>query len=51
MEKLREVNLDDVDEDQQAYLNDLMAYLLKWLSGHILGMDKKIGEFYRSSSN
>ncbi|MQN02362.1 MAG: hemerythrin [Lachnospiraceae bacterium] len=42
---LEKIDLEEVDEDQEAYLTDLLAYLLKWLSGHILGMDKKIGEF------
>ena len=45
VDKLEEINLDEVDEDQEAYLSDLLEYLLHWLTGHILGMDKKIGEF------
>ena len=45
VEKLEEINLDDVDENQEAYLSDAAEYLLHWLTGHILGMDKKIGEF------
>lgn len=43
--ELNQVNLDDIDEDQEAYLTDLLEYLLHWLTTHILGMDKKIGEF------
>lgn len=49
VEKLNEVDLDEADEDQEAYLNDLLSFLLKWLSGHILGMDKKIGDFVRNN--
>ena len=45
VDKLEEINLDEVDENQEAYLSDLLEYLLHWLTGHILGMDKKIGEF------
>ncbi|MGN0271043.1 MAG: bacteriohemerythrin [Candidatus Weimeria sp.] len=45
VDKLEEINLDEVDENQEAYLSDLLEYLLHWLTAHILGMDKKIGEF------
>ena len=40
--------LDDIDNDQQAYLLDLINYLVGWLANHILGSDKKIGEYVRS---
>lgn len=46
VEKLNEIDLDNVDNDQQGYLNDLLAFLLNWLTNHILKMDKKIGAFY-----
>lgn len=49
VDKLNEVDLDEADEEQEAYLNDLLSFLLKWLSGHILGMDKKIGDFVREN--
>ena len=42
IDDLDKIDLDSVDENQEAYLEDLLEYLLKWLSGHILGMDKKI---------
>lgn len=45
IEKLEGINLDDLDDSQQEYLEDLIAFLLDWLSAHILGMDKKIGVF------
>lgn len=48
MEHLVEIDLsdlDDMDNNQQEYLNDLIRFLLGWLSIHILGADKKIGEF------
>lgn len=44
-EKLAEINLDQMDENQQEYLEELLDFLIKWLSVHILHMDKKIGEF------
>lgn len=43
-EKLAEINLEQVDENQQEYLEELLDYLLNWLSAHILHMDKKIGD-------
>lgn len=45
IDKLSEMNLDDLDEHQQDYLEDLITFLLNWLTVHILHMDKKIGEF------
>ena len=44
-EKLAEINLEEVDDNQQDYLEELVDYLLRWLSVHILHMDKKIGDF------
>lgn len=45
IDKLSSINPEDLDEHQQEYLEDLISFLLKWLSTHILHMDKKIGEF------
>lgn len=42
VEKLTEINLDEVDDNQQEYLEELIAFLLGWLSNHILKADKKI---------
>ncbi|WP_022749836.1 bacteriohemerythrin [Lachnobacterium bovis] len=51
IEKLNEIDLENIDDDQQGYLNDLLAFLLNWLTTHILKMDKKIGEFYKKTNN
>lgn len=48
IEKLAEVNLDSMDDNQQEYLEELIDFLLNWLSVHILHMDKKIGEYVNS---
>ncbi len=40
--KLREINLDEIDENQQEYLEELMEFLFGWLSNHILRSDKMI---------
>ena len=42
VDKLNEVNLDDVDDNQQKYLTELVDYLLSWLVNHILKVDKLI---------
>lgn len=45
IDKISKINLEDVDEHQQDYLEHIVQFLLDWLTVHILHMDKKIGEF------
>ena len=48
IERLVEINvdgLDEIDNNQQAYLLDLVDFLVSWLSNHIIAADKKIGIF------
>ena len=40
--RLNEINLDDMDDNQKEYLDELLQFLLSWLSNHILKMDKQI---------
>ena len=50
VERLVEIDLtelDDMDDNQQEYLIDLIQFLAGWLINHILGSDKKIGEYMR----
>lgn len=42
VDKLTEINLDEVDDNQQAYLEELIRFLLGWLINHIKRVDKKI---------
>lgn len=35
------INLDEVDENQDAYLEELIQFLLGWLTNHIKLVDKK----------
>ena len=42
IDRLASVNVDYIDENQKGYLEDLIKYLLNWLSAHILVIDKKI---------
>lgn len=50
VERLVEIDLselDEMDDNQQEYLIDLINFLSGWLINHILGSDKKIGEYMR----
>ena len=49
MSKLEEIDLDQVDQNQQGYLEELMGFLFGWLSNHILKSDKLIAESLRES--
>ena len=42
IDKLNEIDLFSVDENQQESLEDLISFLLNWLVSHIMKMDKKI---------
>lgn len=42
VDRLDEINLEDMDDNQKEYLEELIDFLLSWLTNHILKMDKKI---------
>jgi hemerythrin len=42
VDRLNEIDLDHMDDNQEEYLEDLIDFLLEWLINHILKMDKKI---------
>lgn len=42
IQKLSEINLDDIDENQQEYLLGILDFLARWLYGHIKVMDCRI---------
>lgn len=42
VERISDIHIEDIDEDQDAYLDDLITFLVKWLVQHILKVDKKI---------
>lgn len=42
IDKLNEIDLFSVDENQQESLEELISFLLNWLVNHIMKMDKKI---------
>ena len=43
IDRLNNIDLDEIDDNQQEYLEELISYLLDWLVNHILKMDKLIG--------
>lgn len=43
-------DLDAIDENQQQYLEELIDYLLEWLSNHILKTDRQIGLWERNKT-
>lgn len=42
VEKIKGINLDKMDEEQDQYLMELLDFVVQWIEQHILGMDKKI---------
>jgi hemerythrin len=40
--RLDEIDLDEMDDNQQEYLEELVEFLMEWLINHIQKMDKKI---------
>ena len=42
IQKLSEINLDDIDENQQESLLNILDFLARWLYDHIKGRDRHI---------
>ena len=42
IDKIEEVNIEEIDREPRVYLESLMEFLLGWLVNHILNSDKKI---------
>ena len=42
IDKLEVINLEDLDDNQQGYIDELIDFLASWLINHIMKMDQKI---------
>lgn len=42
VDRLEEIDIEDMDDNQQQYLEEIVDFLLAWLKNHILSMDKLI---------
>lgn len=50
IDKLEDIDFNELefmDDNQREFLQNLIEFLLQWLSSHILGTDKRIGEWER----
>lgn len=45
LDKLKDKDFGENEENQQAYLEELLDFLYAWLGNHILKMDKPIGDY------
>lgn len=44
IEKINSFDLNEIDQDQDKYVMEVLDFIVKWISEHILGTDKKILE-------
>ena len=51
VEKLNNINFDEIDRDQEDALDKLIKFLLNWLVQHILKVDKKMPYIEEAASN
>ncbi|MDY2685191.1 MAG: hemerythrin family protein [Selenomonadaceae bacterium] len=48
VKKLEDIDTQKLDDHQDAYILDILDFLAKWLTGHIKGVDRQIGEAVRA---
>jgi len=42
VEKVKKINLEAMDENQEEYLSSIIMFVVDWIEQHILGTDKQI---------
>lgn len=42
IQKIEEINLNEIDEDPKKYIEDILAFIFEWTLDHILQKDKLI---------
>ncbi|WP_069998037.1 bacteriohemerythrin [Cellulosilyticum sp. I15G10I2] len=42
IQKIEEINFDEIDEDPKKYIEDILAFVFEWVLEHILQKDKLI---------
>jgi hemerythrin len=47
--KLNELKFHEANYNQNAHLQDILRWIINWISNHILERDKKVGEFITSA--
>lgn len=50
IKKLRDINFDEIDEDQDKYLMGILEFFIKWITGHILSRDMDYARYSRTLS-
>jgi hemerythrin len=48
IEKIRNLDLEEIDEDTQQAVLKLLDFVYNWIRTHILGMDLKIKDYFES---
>lgn len=43
IKRLEDIDLEHLDDSQQAHIEEILDFLTKWLTGHIKGADRRIG--------
>lgn len=48
IEKIQNLDLEEIDENKQEAVLKLLDFVYNWITGHIIGMDLKIKDYFES---
>ncbi|WML34069.1 bacteriohemerythrin [Clostridium sp. OS1-26] len=51
IEKIENINLNHVDDDQQKAIINLLDFVYVWIEGHILAQDLKVRDYFENLKN